>query len=246
VALVSGASSGIGRAVALALGGPGRAVLVNHRDSARGAEQTAERVRATGAEALVVQGDVSCDQDCRALVRAAQQRWGRLDVLINNAGTTAFVDLQDLEGLGEQCWDRILAVNLKGPFFLARAAAPALRAARGAIVNVSSTAALNALGSSIAYSASKAALNNLTLSLARALAPEVRVNAVAPGFVDTPWLERGLGEKLEGARKWVRGRTPSGELVRPEQVAGAVLGLLDMEQVTGQIVVVDGGFLLRG
>jgi 3-oxoacyl-[acyl-carrier protein] reductase len=129
---------------------------------------------------------------------------------------------------------------------MARAAAELLRASRGVIVNVSSTAAINAVGSSIVYSASKAALSNLTVSLSRALAPEVRVNAVAPGFVETPWLERGLGARLDSARKWVRSQTPSGEIVQPEDVAKAILGLAVMPQVTGQILVVDGGYLQRG
>lgn len=246
VAIVTGSSSGIGRAVALSLGGQGCRVVINYHKSAQEAEQTADQVRALGVEVMVVQADVASDADCRNLVEMACRKWERLDVLVNNAGTTTFVPLSDLESLSEESWDRIMAVNVKGAFFMARAAAPSLRAARGAIVNVSSTAGINSVGSSIAYSASKAALSNLTLSLARALAPEVRVNAVAPGFVETPWLERGLGERLDSVRKWVRAQTPMGQIVQPEQVAQAVLALLSLEQITGQILVVDGGFLQRG
>ena len=246
VAIVTGSSSGIGRAVALSLGGQGCRVVINYHKSAQEAERTADEVRALGVEVMVVQADVASDADCRNLVELACRKWERLDLLVNNAGTTTFVPLGDLESLSEESWDRIMAVNVKGAFFMARAAAPSLRAARGAIVNVSSTAGINSVGSSIAYSASKAALSNLTLSLARALAPEVRVNAVAPGFVETPWLERGLGERLGSMRKWVRAQTPLGQIVQPEQVAQAVLALLALEQVTGQILVVDGGFLQRG
>ena len=246
VALVTGASSGIGKAVALEWGRRGGAVLVNYHRSLEGAEQTAGQVRQAGGVALVVQGDVSKEAEARHLVEKLRQEWGRLDLLVNNAGTTEFIKLSDLDAMSEQTWDRIMAVNVKGAFFMARAAAELLRASRGSIVNVSSTAGINAVGSSIAYSASKAALSNLTLSLAHALAPEIRVNAVAPGFVQTPWLERGLGERLPSVSKWVRSQTPLGELVQPEQVASAILSLADMAQVTGQILVVDGGYLQRG
>lgn len=221
-------------------------MLVNYHRSLEGAEQTAGQVRQAGGVALVVQGDVSKEAEARHLVEKLRQEWGRLDLLVNNAGTTEFIKLSDLDAMSEQTWDRIMAVNVKGAFFMARAAAELLRASRGSIVNVSSTAGINAVGSSIAYSASKAALSNLTLSLAHALAPEIRVNAVAPGFVQTPWLERGLGERLPSVSKWVRSQTPLGELVQPEQVASAILSLADMAQVTGQILVVDGGYLQRG
>lgn len=246
VALVTGGSSGIGRATVLALAAQGAKVAVNYRQSAAAAEAVVEAVRAQGGEALAIGADVAADKDRQDLVRSVENSWGKLDFLVNNAGSTVFLPAGDLDALSEEIWDRTMDVNVRGAFFLSRAAAPLLRASRGAIVNVSSTASLNAIGSSIAYSASKAALNNLTLSLARALAPEVRVNAVAPGLVDTPWLERGLGERLPSVRKWVLSQTPLGNIVQPEEVAQAILSLLTLPQVTGQVLVVDGGFTLRG
>lgn len=246
VALVTGGSSGIGRATVMQLAAQRARVVVNYRQSAAAAAAVVAEVCQGGGEALALQGDVAVEEDRKNLVSVIEKTWGRLDFLVNNAGGTVFLPQGDLEALSEEIWDRTMDVNAKGAFFMAKAAAPLLRASHGAIVNVSSTASLNAIGSSIAYSASKAALNNLTLALALALAPRVRVNAVAPGFVDTPWLERGFGERLPAMRQWVGSRTPLGEVVRPEQVAQAILSLLTLPQVTGQILVVDGGFMHRG
>lgn len=245
VALVTGASSGIGRAVALALAARGCRLVIAYHSSSSGADQVVEEIRALGGEAMAVSADLALRAHCHGLIEASLEVWGSLDFLINSAGTTSFLPIKELDAVDEDLWDRVLAVNLKAPFFLAQAAAPALRGNRGAIVNISSTAALNSVGSCIPYAAAKAALNNLTLSLARALAPEVRVNAVAPGFVDTPWVERGLGERLGSVRKWIAKQTPLGRVTRPEDVAAAVLGLLAMPNVTGQILTVDGGYRLR-
>lgn len=234
VALVTGASGGIGRAVAVALAGRGYDLVIHYGRSAEAAQATAAQVRSLGAEACLAAADLGSQAACLQLLEAAP----RLDVLVNNAGTT---EVATMDGLTEEAWDRIFAVNLKAPFFLARAAAGRLREARGAIVNVSSTAAFNAVGSSPAYCASKAALNNLTMALARELAPEVRVNAVAPGMVDTPWLERGFGDR-ERLRQRVQSQTPLGRVCQPEDVAAAVLALVaDMSFVTGQVLVVNGG-----
>lgn len=245
-AIVTGSATGIGRATALALAGQGCRVLVNYSRSRQEAEQTVADIEALGSEALLAQGDVARQTDCGALVQAAVDAWGRLDVLVNNAGVTNYVALKDLEAMAEEDWDRTFAVNVKGAFFMARAAERWLRAAGGSIVNVSSIAGLSSVGSSIAYAASKAALNNLTLSLARALAPEVRVNAVAPGCVQTRWLENILGGRAESVCKLLSKQTPLGKISTPEEVAGVILSVLGMEQVTGQVLVVDGGFLVRG
>lgn len=248
VAIVTGSATGSGRAIALALADRGCAVGVNYTRSRDEAADTAAEVERRGAEAIAIDADVSSGADCRKLVDAAVARWGRLDVLVNNAGTTVFVPNPDLDAIAETDWDRIFAVNVKGAFLMARAAAEPLRASgAGAIVNVSSTAGHNSIGSSIPYAASKAALHNLTLSLARALAPEVRVNCVAPGFVDTRWLERGYGERLDAIRKLVAQQTPLRGVAGPDQVAQVVVSMIaGMDWVTGQIVTVDGGYSIRG
>ncbi len=243
VAIVTGASSGIGREVAVALGELGGRVVVNYSASQQGAQETAQLVEQASGTALLVQADISQRSECQRLVRTAAQKWDRVDMLVNNAGVTAPARLEDLDAVREDDWDRIFAVNVKGAFFMCQAAASWLRESRGVIVNVSSIAGINGGGSSLAYSASKAALNNLTLSLARGLAPEVRVNGVAPGFVDSPWIAKYFGKRADSVRKLARSRTPTGELTRPRQVADLVVALLTgLEQVSGQTLVIDGGY----
>jgi 3-oxoacyl-[acyl-carrier protein] reductase len=245
-AIVTGGGTGVGRATALALGRRGCAVAVNYSRSQEGAEQTAEEVRALGPRAIAVRADVADDGDCRALVETAVRELGRLDVLVNNAGTTVFVPHPDLEKLGDEDWQRILAVNLVGPFHCARAARGPLEASGGGeIVNVSSVAGLTAVGSSIPYCASKAGLNNLTLTLARALGPKIRVNAVAPSFIAGGWLQGGLGAAYEAVKQTFERRAPLGRVCDPEDVAEAILSLITgSDLVTGQILAVDGGILI--
>jgi 3-oxoacyl-[acyl-carrier protein] reductase len=247
VAIVTGSATGMGRSTALMLAERGCHVVVNYTRSEAEAEQTAADVEARGAAALLVRADVSSDAECREMVQTTLGRFGRLDVLVNNAGTTYFVPHPDLEGLTEEMWDRILAVNVKGTFFMARAAAAAIRSSGGgAIVNVSSTAGVRAGGSSIAYAASKAAVINLTVSLARALAPEIRVNCVAPGFIDTRWLAQGYGERFEAMREAQRKNTPLRDAGQPEHMAQVVLSTITgMDWVTGQTIVADGGNIIR-
>jgi 3-oxoacyl-[acyl-carrier protein] reductase len=239
VAIVTGSSSGIGAACALELGKRGWAVVINFSRSAAEAEQVA----AGCGSAIAVQADVAEDADCRRLAAAALEKWGRIDALVNNAGTTKFVKHSDLEGLQAEDFLRIYRLNVVGPFQMTRACAPALKAARGAVVNVSSVASLLGTGSSIAYSASKAALNAMTFSLARSLAPEVRVNAVAPGYVDTPWQHAMLGsERAQKAAERFASFVPLKDYARPQDVADAVLWLLEgARQVTGEVLCVDGG-----
>src|SRR5437667_9145272 len=188
VALVTGAGTGIGRAVALGLARPGLSVAINYSRSEAEATQTLEDVRRAGMPAILYQANVASDPAVRAMVRRCVDELGGLDVLVNNAGSTRFIDHTDLDALTEEVWDEILGVNLKGTFYCCRAAMPILKARSGCIVNITSVAGLQGIGSSIPYAASKAALNCLTKSLARAFAPQVRVNAVAPGPVLTRWL----------------------------------------------------------
>lgn len=239
VAIVTGSSSGIGAATAVALAGRGWSVVVNYSKSAKEAESVAARCPA----AIAVRANVAEDAECKRLVQAALDKWGRLDALVNNAGTTKFVQHADLDGLDAADFQRIYATNVIAPFQMCRAAAPALKASHGSIVNVSSVAALLGTGSSIAYAASKAALNTLSMSLARVLAPEVRVNLVAPGFVDTPWMTAGYGaERYAKLREGYSAVAPLGDVCQPDDVARAIVWLVeDAGKVTGQTVYVDSG-----
>jgi 3-oxoacyl-[acyl-carrier protein] reductase len=245
-AIVTGAATGIGRAIATRLAASGYRVAINYCTSAAEAQSTAAVVDSIGSECMLVQGDVTADADCRSLAHEVAAKWGRVDALVNNAGYTRATAVANLEDVAEADWDRTFAVNVKGAFLMTRACAAMLREARGCVVNVSSTAGVNAVGSSIAYSASKASLNNLTLSLARALAPHVRVNAVLPGYVETKWNERTLGERLPTVRKLVAQQTLLGGVGRPEHVAQLVGSIVEsMDWVTGELIVVDGGLLAR-
>lgn len=247
-AIVTGGGTGVGRATALALARRGCSVVVNYSRSAAEAERTAAEVTALGVRALPVQADVADDAACRRLVETAVHELGQLDVLVNNAGATVFVPHANLEGIAGDDWSRVLGVNLIGPFQVARAARPHLEASgAGAIVNVSSVAGLVGIGSSIPYCASKAGLNVLTVMLARSLAPKIRVNAVAPGFITGRWLADGLGAGYEPIRKAMEARAPLGRVCDPEDVAQVILALVaDADMVTGQIVPVEGGMLISG
>jgi 3-oxoacyl-[acyl-carrier protein] reductase len=247
-AIVTGGGTGVGRATALALAKLGCDVVLNYSRSRDEAERTAADVAALGVRGIAVQADVADDAACRALVDRTVRELGRLDVLVQSAGTTSFVPHGDLEKVTDADWDRILAVNLKGPFQCARAArGPMLAAGGGAIVNVSSVAGIAGIGSSIPYCASKAALNNLTLTLARALAPTIRVNAVAPGFITGRWLSGGLGAGYDALKQHMEQRAPLKKVCEPEDVADAVLSFVTGSAlVTGQVLVVDGGMLIAG
>jgi 3-oxoacyl-[acyl-carrier protein] reductase len=245
-AIVTGGGTGVGRETALALARRGCAVLVDYSRSRDAAEATAREAAALGVKAVAFQADVADDRACRAMVAAAEQELGRLDVLVNNAGTTRFIPHAELERVSDEDWDHILAVNLKGPFQCARAARPALeRAGGGMIVNVTSVAGIVAIGSSIPYCASKAALGNLTIALARALAPRIRVNAVAPGFIEGEWLEQGLGPAYGAIKQAIEGRAALHKVCRPSDVADAILSLLTgSDLVTGHVLPVEGGMLI--
>ena len=237
VALVTGSATGIGRAVAWRFAERGFAVTVNYSRSKDEAEETAEGVRSRGGRAIVVRADVSDDTAVRAMVERTVETFGGLDVLVNNAATTYFVPHTDLDGLTAEVWDDILNVNLKGTFFGCRAAMPHLKARSGNIVNIASVAGVAGSGSSIAYAASKGAVITLTKSLAKAFAPEVRVNAVAPGPVQTRWLADHQ-DMIESAMTL----TPLKRPATPDDVAAVALFLADETSLmTGQVLVVDGG-----
>lgn len=237
IALVTGSATGIGRATAWRLAERGYDVTVNYSKSAAEAEETAEGVRERGGRAIVVRADVADDAAVRAMVARTVEDLGGLDLLVNNAATTHFVPHTDLDGLTAEVWDEILAVNLKGTFFACRAAMPHLSARRGNIVNVASVAGVGGSGSSIAYAASKGAVITLTKSLAKAFAPEVRVNAVAPGPVQTRWLADHQ-DMVEAAMK----QTPLKRPASAEDVADVIVFLADETSLmTGQTLVVDGG-----
>lgn len=240
VALITGGGTGIGRAVALSLAARGVDIVINYSRSGKDAQETAAAVRAAGAECLAEQADVADDAQVRRMVDNAVNRFGRLDYLVNSAGTTHFVDAKDLDGMAGEYWDNIMSVNVKGVFFVCRACAPHLKKTGGAIVNITSIAGITGRGSSIAYAASKAAAISLTKSLAQVFAPEIRVNSVAPGIVLTRWV---AGREDHVAR--LGAGTPLGRVCGPEDVADIVVPLLlTAGMVTGQTVVVDGGAIL--
>jgi len=246
-AMVTGGGTGVGRATALELARRGCAVAINYSRSREDAEQTVADVRALGVNAIALQADVADDAAVRRMFEQVEAEFGRLDVLVNNAGTTSFIPHGDLDKVQDEDWDHIFAVNVKGAFHCVRAARPLLDASgQGAIVNVSSVAGVGAVGSSIPYCASKAALNNMTVALARTLAPTIRVNAVAPGAIQSRWLQGGWGDRYEQVMESVARSVPLQKTATPEDVAAAILSFIaGSDLVTGQILVCDGGMLIR-
>ena len=242
-ALVTGGASGIGLAAVTLLARCGARVGLNHLASDERGPDAVERLRGEGLDVIAVPGDVASADGAGAMVANALDQLGRLDTLINNAGitgTVAPIDFANLDAMTEEFWSSIVSTNLVGPFRCARAAAPALRASKGSIVNTASVAGLGRRGSSIAYAASKAGLVNLTRSLARALAPDVRVNAVAPGLIETPLTSRWPEARKQATLE----RTMLDRLGKPEDVAEAMLFLAaGASYITGETIVVDGGAL---
>lgn len=243
VAIVTGGGTGIGRATSIRLARSGvKAVVVNYSRSVDEARNTAEELRALGAEATAYQADISDESAVKRMIAEAVGRYGRLDILVNNAGTTHFIPHPDLDDLTDAVWDEILRVNVKGTFFCCRAAAPELRKTGGVIVNVASIAGYRASGSSIAYAVSKAGIIQLTRGLALALAPEVRVNSVSPGLVATRWFRERFGDDAAAAQEQsFMNSTPLRKIAAPDDVARAIVALLENDLVTGQDLVVDGG-----
>jgi NAD(P)-dependent dehydrogenase (short-subunit alcohol dehydrogenase family) len=251
-AIVTGSASGLGAATAAILAKGGARLVINYSSSQKEAEQTADLCRTAGGDVVVVQGDVSRDEDCRKIVAAAAS-WGRLDALINNAGTTKHMPHDNLDGLSAEDFQRLFGVNTIGPFQMVRAARSLLEAGAkssgraSSVVNVSSVAGISGIGSSVAYAASKGALNTITLSLARALAPLIRVNAVCPGYIDTPWFTKGRG--VDGAAKVrdaVVAKVPLKRASTAEDVANLVcfLATPQSSNMTGEVVRMDAGLHL--
>ncbi|WP_337186996.1 SDR family NAD(P)-dependent oxidoreductase [Phenylobacterium sp.] len=246
VVLVTGASTGLGRAIAVETASRGaKAVVVNYARNLADAEETASQIRAHGAEAVLVQGDVANDADCRRIAAAAEP-FGRIDALFNNAGTTKFANHADMDAVSGQDFLDLYAVNVVGAYQMVRACRSLLEAAPrpGAVVNTASIAGVVGIGSSVPYAASKGALNTMTLSLARALAPRIRVNAICPGFIDTPWFGKGLGEQAaEKVRANAAAATPLKAASTPEDIAAAAVFLAApaSRHVTGETLLVDAG-----
>lgn len=237
VALITGGATGTGRACALRFAKRGYSVVVNFSRSQKEAEETLPEIKQLGVPAILCKASVADDAGVREMVRRCKDELGGLDVLVNNAGTTHFIPHTDLEALTDRVWDDIFSVNMKGTFYCCRAAMPLLKERKGCIVNVTSVAGQTGMGSSIPYAMSKAAINCMTQSLARAFAPDVRVNAVAPGPILTRWL-KGREDMIEASLK----HTPMQRASTPDDIAEVVEFLANRAaMMTGQVVVVDGG-----
>ena len=247
--IVTGSGTGLGAAVAKRLSSKGARVVINYSRSEAEARATVEACQKLGAETLLCRADVSVDDDCRRMASETIAKWGRIDGLVNNAGQTVFASDADLDTLSADDFLGIYSVNVVGPYQMSRAVAPQMKAqGRGAIVNVSSISGITGSGSSIAYAASKGALNTLTLSLARALGPEIRVNAVCPGMMQGRWWRDALGEERYGSLVGqFADSAPLKATGTPEAVAEPVVWLLEgAEHMTGQNFIVDGGMHLVG
>ena len=243
-ALVTGAATGIGRSAALALARNGYDVVINFSRSEKAAKATARDAEAAGARTLLYRCDVSDDGCVRAMLDATEKTFGRLDVLINNAGTTIDVEPKNLDGVKVDNWNRVFAVNVLGLFIVTRAAVPLLRKSpNGCIVNTCSIAGLRPSAQPLPYAASKAAVANLTKTLANALGPEIRVNAVAPGWMEGDWMKRTLAENYEGLMARRARFTPLKRCCTDDDVAETMLSLILTNRfVTGEIIIIDGGF----
>lgn len=249
VAIVTGSATGLGAACAVDLAGRGWNVAINYSKSKKEADETYAKVKARGVDAVLVQADVGQDADCRKLAAETLKKWGRIDGLINNAATTKFHKQGDLEGFTAADFDRILWVNVAGPYMMSRAVWPTMKKQWdeskecSSIVNISSTAGATGVGSSIPYVASKGALNTLTLTLALWFGPAVRVNAVCPGFIQSRWLLGGLGQQdYEKMKDAMEKTTPLRQAGTPEQMAEAALFFLtSASNITGEILLVDAG-----
>jgi len=250
--VVTGASTGLGRAIAVETARRGAGlIVVNFASNAQDAEETARLIEAEGAKAVLAQGDVSQDADCRRIVEAAAAS-GRIDALFNNAGMTKFApNHADLDAVDAEDFLRLYSVNVVGAFQMVRAARSLLEAAPqpGAVVNTSSIAGVVGNGSSVPYAASKGAMTTMTLSLARALAPSIRVNAICPGFIDTPWFGKAMdADRVDRLRAGAAAATPLKVASTAEDVAGAAVFLASpaSRHVTGETLLVDAGLHLGG
>ncbi len=248
VVIVTGGGTGVGRATSLAMARLGYDVIVNYSRSKEDADATVSEITALGVRAFAVQADVANDAECRAMVKFAVSELGRVDVLVNCAGTTDFIPFNDLDAVSDEAWERLYKVNVVGAFHCARAVRePMLASGGGMIINVSSVAAQLGQGSSIPYCCTKAALDNLTVSLARTLAPLIRVNGIAPGFIEGRWTQGGLGSKYDGVKHAYEKTLPLGRVCQPEDIADGIVSLITGSKlVTGQTLTVDAGMMISG
>ncbi len=243
VALITGAATGIGRAAAVALAQAGYDVVINYSRSENAARETASQAQAKGAKTLLFQCDVSDDATVRKMLAAVEREFGRLDALVNNAGTTSNVKPSDFEAMTAEEWDRVFAVNVRGMFQVTRAATPLLKAARGSVVNTASIVGLRPGPQPLPYAASKAAVVSLTKLLALNLAPDVRVNAVAPGWMEGDWMKRMLADRYDDLMSRRAKSTPLRRCATSEDVAEVIVNLITSNRfVNGEIIVIDGGY----
>jgi 3-oxoacyl-[acyl-carrier protein] reductase len=242
-ALVTGAATGIGRSAVLALARAGYDVALNYSSSEAAARETAAEAGKAGAKTLLVRCDVSDEPGVRAMLDAVEKQFGRLDVLINNAGTTAAWKPKDLETLSLEEWDRVFAVNVRGLFQVTRASVPLLKKSQGCVVNTASIVGLRPGPQPLPYAASKAAVVSLTRTLAWNLGPEIRVNAVAPGWMEGDWMKRMLKDKYDELMDRRARATPLRRVVSADDVAQTMMSLIQSNRfVTGEVIVIDGGF----
>ena len=243
VALVTGAATGIGRSAVLALARAGYDVAVNYASSEKAARETAAEAEQLGAKTLVIRCDVADEAGVRSMFSKVKETFGKLHVLINNAGTTASWKPRDLETLSLEEWDRVFAVNVRGLFQVTRAAVPMLKEAKGCVVNTASIVGLRPGPQPLPYAASKAAVVNLTKTLAWNLGPDIRVNAVAPGWMEGDWMKRMLKDKYEDLMGKRAKATPLKRVVTADDVAETMMSLIESNRfVTGEVIVIDGGF----
>jgi len=242
-ALVTGAATGIGAAAVRALARAGYDVALNYSASEKAARETAKDAEKLGAKTVVIKCDVSDEPGVRAMLAKVQDTFGKLNVLVNNAGTTATWKPRDLETLSLEEWDRVFAVNVRGLFQVTRAAVPLLKEAQGCVVNTASIVALRPGPQPLPYAASKAAVVNLTKTLAWNLGPEIRVNAVAPGWMEGDWMKRMLKDKYDELMGKRASATPLKRVVTAEDIAETMMSLIETNRfVTGEVIVIDGGF----
>src|SRR6202162_5871996 len=243
VALITGAATGIGRAAAVALAAAGFDAVINYSRSEQAARETAALAQAKVAKTLLFKCDVSDDATVRKMLAAVEQEFGPLDALVNNAGTTSTVKPSDFEAMTAEEWDRVFAVNVRGVFQVTRAAAPLLKKNNGSIVNTASIVGLRPGPQPLPYAASKAAVVNLTKLLALNLAPNVRVNAVAPGWMEGDWMKRMLADRYDDLMARRAKSTPLRRCATSEDVAEVIVNLITSNRfVNGEIIVIDGGF----
>jgi 3-oxoacyl-[acyl-carrier protein] reductase len=242
-ALVTGGATGIGRSAVLALARAGYDVAINFSSSDAAAKETATEAHKLGPNTLLLKCDVSDEKGVRAMLATVKDKFGRLDVLINNAGTTAAWKPKDLETLSLEEWDRVFAVNVRGLFQVTRAAVPLLKESKGCVVNTASIVGLRPGPQPLPYAASKAAVVNLTKTLAWNLGPEIRVNAVAPGWMEGDWMKRMLKDNYEDLMGKRAKATPLKRVVTADDVAETMMSLVQGNRfVTGEVIVIDGGY----